>query len=92
MKPELADYPSIMSASVRQYLFGAIFFAVGVYQAYIRDYLEFSLYAVAGLAFAVNALTLEPKLSAFKRPLVITAWILIAAASVLFLYLLQFKL
>jgi hypothetical protein len=80
-----------MNAKTRQYLFGVIFIAVAIYQATVRDYLEFTLYAVAGMAFVVNALTLEPKLITYKKTLVILTWILIAGAAVIFLYLLQFK-
>lgn len=80
-----------MNARTRQYLFGAIFIAVAIYQASSDDFLEFSLYTVAGMAFIVNALTLEPKLISVKKPLVVLTWVLILAAAVLFLYLLQFK-
>ena len=80
-----------MNATRRQYLFGLIFFAVGLYQGYIGDYLELSLFAVAGLAFAVNALTFEPRLQNYKKPLVILSWVLIGTTGILFLYLLQFK-
>jgi hypothetical protein len=80
-----------MNSTQRQYLFGLIFFCAGLYQAYIHDYLEFSLFAVAGLTFVVNALTFEPKLLHYKKPLVIISWILIFATGILFLYLLQFK-
>ncbi|MCI0751723.1 MAG: hypothetical protein L0Y35_07785 [Flammeovirgaceae bacterium] len=80
-----------MNSITRQYLFGLLFITFGIYQLYIKDYLEFSLYTVAGLAFAVNGLTLEPRLAAYKKPLVIISWLLIIAAALLFLYLLQFK-
>jgi hypothetical protein len=80
-----------MNSQVRQYLFGAIFVGVGIYQLVIKDYLEFALYAVAGLAFIVNALTFEPRLIAYKKPLVIVSWIFIITTGILFLYLLQFK-
>ncbi len=80
-----------MNTRTRQYFFGAIFFAVGIYQLVIKDYLEFSLYTTAGLAFIVNTLTLEPKLAQYKKPLVILSWLLIFATGILFLYLLQFK-
>lgn len=80
-----------MNARTRQYLFGVIFLAVGIYQLTIRDYLEFSLYGLAGLAFIVNSLTMEPRLIRYKKPLVIISWILIGATGILFLYLLQFK-
>jgi hypothetical protein len=80
-----------MNSTQRQYLFGALFFCAGLYQAYIHDYIEFSLFAVAGLTFVVNALTFEPKLKPYKKTLVIFSWILIFTTGILFLYLLQFK-
>lgn len=80
-----------MNAQTRQYLFGAIFIAVGIYQFSIGDLLEFSLYGLAGTAFIVNALTMEPRFMTYKRPLVIVSWILIGTTGILFLYLLQFK-
>jgi hypothetical protein len=80
-----------MKSLNRQYLFGSLFIAFGIYQLVIKDYLEFSLYAVAGCAFIVNALTMEPKLYPYKKPLVILSWLLIFASGALFLYLLQFK-
>ncbi len=80
-----------MKALTRQYLFGLIFIGVAIYQLVIKDYLEFGLYATAGLAFVANALTFEPKLFAYKKILVIATWVLIIVTGLLFLYLLQFK-
>lgn len=80
-----------MNARNRQYLFGLIFLGVGIYQLVIQDYLEFSLYALAGTAFIVNCMTMEPRLVKYKKPLVIASWILIGSTGILFLYLLQFK-
>ena len=80
-----------MSANSRQYLFGSIFLAVAIYHIYISDYLEACLYGLAGLAFIVNTLTLEPRLAAQKRFLVIITWVLIVISVILFLYLMQFK-
>lgn len=80
-----------MSPKNRQYLFGLLFLGVGVYQLVVNDLLEFSLYTLAGTSFIVNALTLEPGLFAYKKPLVIVSWILIGATGILFLYMLQFK-
>jgi hypothetical protein len=80
-----------MNSIQRQYLFGLIFIGVGVYQLTIKDYLEFALYSIAGLSFIVNALTLEPKLIAYKKNLVTVSWILIIATGLLFFYLIQFK-
>jgi len=80
-----------MNSIQRQYLFGLIFLGVGVYQLTIKDYLEFSLFFVAGLSFIVNALTLEPKLIAHKKNLITLSWILIITTGLLFFYLIQFK-
>ena len=80
-----------MNSVVRQYLFGLIFICFGIYQLTLKDFLEFSLYTVAGLSFVVNALTLEPKLIAYKKPLVTLSWILIITTGLLFFYLIQFK-
>ena len=80
-----------MNAKTRQYLFGLIFIGIGIYQLAINDILEFSLYGLAGLAFIVNSLTMEPRFIAYKKPLAIFSWMLIGATGILFLYLLQFK-
>lgn len=80
-----------MNSVQRQYLFGLIFMGVAVYQLAVKDYLEFSLYAVAGASFIVNALTLEPKLLTYKKSLVMLSWILIITTGLLLLYLIQFK-
>lgn len=80
-----------MNSYRRQYLFGGLFVAFAIYQAVVGDLLEFSLYGTAGLAFILNATTFEPRLIAYKKPLVITTWILMIATGILFLYLLQFK-
>jgi hypothetical protein len=78
-----------MSSLTRQYLFGTIFFAVGIYHLWIKEYLEASLYCIVGLAFVVNTLTSEPKLYEYKKILVIVSWVLIISTCILFLYLLQ---
>ena len=81
-----------MGSINRQYLFGLIFIIFGGYQLYrTHDYLEASLYIVAGLSFVFNATTSEPRLIAHKKVLVLITWALIIAAGILFLYLLQFK-
>lgn len=80
-----------MNSYRRQYLFGALFLAFAIYQASVGDMLEFSLYGIAGLAFVSNAATFEPRFFPYKKPLVVTTWLLIAATGILFLYLLQFK-
>ena len=80
-----------MNARTRQSLFGVIFLAFGIYQLVQRDRLEASLYMIAGAAFIFNTLAVEPRLSAYKRLLVIVTWVLIVGTGILFLYLLQFK-
>jgi len=82
-----------MGAINRQYLFGLIFIIFGGYQIFNNhDYLESSVYMLAGLSFAFNAATSEPKLIAYKKVLVMITWALIIATGIMFLYLLQFKL
>ena len=74
-----------------QYLFAGIFIAIGIYQLVAEDYLEFGLYTLAGTTFIVNALSLDPRLRTYKKPLAIASWMLIIATGLVFLYLLQFK-
>jgi hypothetical protein len=80
-----------MDATIRRYLFGVIFFGLGLYQLNIQDYVEASLYLVAGLAFIVNSLASEPRLAAHRKWLVIAAWALIIASAIIFLYVVQYK-
>lgn len=80
-----------MNARTRQYLFGAIFLAVGLFQVYRHDYLEASLYLLAGLAFGFNTLTSEPRLARHKKLLVVVTWVLMIATGLVFLWVLQFK-
>lgn len=80
-----------MRSSTRQYIFAIIFISVGIYQAVKGDMVEFWFYVMAGAAFTLNALSLEQRLAAYRKGLVIATWVLIAATAVFFLYLLQFK-
>jgi len=80
-----------MNARQRQYLFGAIFLAFGIYQLVLKDWLEATLYMVAGAAFIFNTIASEPTLANYKRILVAITWVLIVTAGILFLYLLQFR-
>lgn len=80
-----------MNPRSRQYLFGLIFIGVGIYYAVRSDYMEVALYSLAGLSFILNALTMEPRVAAYKKPLVVVSWLLIGATGILFLYMLQFK-
>jgi len=80
-----------MNAHVRQYVFGGILLAFAIYQITRMDWVEVSLYGCAGLAFVLNALTLETKLAPFKKPLVVVAWTFIILTALLFFYVIQFK-
>jgi hypothetical protein len=80
-----------MNATLRQYGFALIFFGVGIYQLVNRDALEATLYLLGAAAFVFNTLASATKLAAYKRPLAIITWVLIAAVGILFLYMLQFK-
>ena len=80
-----------MDSRIRQYLFGLVFFGFGLYEFKKNDPLEASVYLLAGLAFVFNNLISEPKLQNQRRLLVIITWVLIIAASIVFLYVLQFK-
>lgn len=80
-----------MKSTKSQYIFGALFFAIGIYQLAIGDLAEFSLYAAGGSAFIVNALSLEPRMARHKKTLAIVSWLLIFVTGALFLYMLQFK-
>ena len=80
-----------MNARQRQYLFGVIFFGFGIYQLVQKDPLEAALYMIAGAAFVFNTLASEQSLINYKKLLVVTTWVLIISAGILFLYMLQFK-
>ena len=80
-----------MNQRTRQYLFGFIFFAVGIYQLSQHDALEASLYMAAGTAFVFNSLAMEPRLIAYKKGLAIITWGLIIGTGILLLWLVQFK-
>jgi hypothetical protein len=78
-----------MNANIRQYLFAAVFIGVGVYNIAVGEYLESSLYIMAGASFALNQMVNEPRLVRHKKQLVIATWTFIILTAVLFLYLLQ---
>lgn len=79
-----------MNATQRQYLFGLIFFGVGIYYITRSSWAESLLYVVAASAFVVNALTLEVRLIQYKKPLAILSWVLIIATGLMLLYMIQF--
>jgi hypothetical protein len=80
-----------MNPRVRQYLFGSIFFAVGIYFIAKQDRLEGSLYCLAGLSFVFNTMVNEPRLVSYKKILAGLAWTLIIVTAILFLWVIQFK-
>ena len=78
-----------MNYLLRQYLFGAVFLAAGLYQVIRTHYLEAAFYGFTGAAFITYALVREPKLAALKLPLLILAWVFILTAGTLFFYVLK---
>jgi hypothetical protein len=78
-----------MNSRVRQYLFGGVFIVLGVYLWMQSNFLYAWTCFLTGVSFAVNALTFEPALEAYRKPLTILAWILIFATGILFLWVLQ---
>ncbi|HTE32618.1 MAG TPA: hypothetical protein VK666_19695 [Chryseolinea sp.] len=80
-----------MNAQFRQYAFALIFLGIGIFQLVKKDSLEATLYLLAGAAFIFNSLASESRFVRYKRPIVITTWVLIISVGILFLYLLQFK-
>jgi hypothetical protein len=80
-----------MNSNTRQYLYGLIFFGVGIYFLTKQHWLDASLFSIAGLAFIANTLASEARLLAYKKELIIVAWVLIILTGLVFLYWLQFK-
>lgn len=80
-----------MNSRIRQYLFGGIFVAIGVYYIVQRSYVEASLYVLAGLSFISNTLINEPALAAYRKVLVIVTWSFIIITAIVFLWVLQSK-
>lgn len=80
-----------MNSRIRQYLFGGIFIAIGVYYLVQPNYLEASLYILAGLSFTANTLTNEPAIASYRKTIVIITWSLIIVTAILFLWVLQSK-
>lgn len=73
-----------MNSYQRPYLFGLIFMAFGLYQLYQKQYIEFTLYGLAGLSFIFNQLASEPKLVEHKKTLAIVTWVFIIATGLTF--------
>jgi drug/metabolite transporter (DMT)-like permease len=80
-----------MDRRIRQYGFAAIFLAVGIYFIVKQDFLEGSLYCLAGLAFLLNTLVNEAALQPYKSILTVITWALIIITALVFLWVIQFK-
>lgn len=78
-----------MNSRLRHYFFGIIFFGLGGYYIYAKNFLEASLYIMAGSSFIINNLTNEPGLAQYKKLLVVLSWVFIIATGILFLWVLQ---
>ncbi len=80
-----------MSDLLRRQGFTLVFIGLAVYQLVRNDLWEATLYFLVGLAFLCNGLALSQKDRRRKKALTTGTWVLIVVASVLFLYMLQFK-
>ena len=72
------------------FIFPVLFIALGIYQMFRVDFLEASLYIIAGLAFIFNALASEEKLVKHKKLLATITWILLGISLLIFFWVLQF--
>lgn len=73
------------------FIFPILFIALGIYQMFRVDFLEASLYLLAGLAFVFNALASEERFAKHKKMLVTTTWILLGISALIFFWVLQFN-
>lgn len=73
------------------YIFPILFIGLGIYQMFRVDFLEASLYILAGLAFVFNALAGEERFAKHKKTLVTTTWILLGISTLIFFWVLQFN-
>jgi hypothetical protein len=74
-----------------QYLFALVFAGVGIFQITKGNWLEATLYLLAGAAFTFNTLATAPGLLKYRKPLVIVTWTLIILTALVFLWVLQFR-
>ncbi len=80
-----------MGDFLRKHGFTILFLCLAAYQLVMSDLWEATLYSLVGLAFLCNGLALSEKYRRQKKALVAATWVLVVVASVLFLYMLQFK-
>jgi hypothetical protein len=73
------------------YLFPIFFIGIGIYQMFRVDFLEASLYILAGSAFVFNALASEERFAEHKKILGTITWILLGISLLLFFWVLQFN-
>ncbi|RAW03308.1 hypothetical protein [Pseudochryseolinea flava] len=73
------------------YIFPILFIAIGIYQMFRVDFLEASLYIIAGLAFVFNAMASEERLAKHKKTLVTITWTLLGISVLIFFWVLQFN-
>ena len=78
-----------MKGSSIQYLVGGLMVAFSLYQIYIADFWEASLYISAGLAFIVMGLLKNEVFPGHKKILNVISWLLILLAVFLFLFLVR---
>lgn len=79
-----------MKAGKIRYLVGAAMLCMAVYQALKPDIWECLLYATAGAAFITMALLTDNVFPGARKLLNVLSWVLIIAAVLIFLFVLQF--
>lgn len=72
-----------------QYLVGALFICLAIYQIYRDELWEFAMYGVAGAAFISIGLIKDNKFERYSKLLNIVSWILILTAGFLLIFLLR---
>ncbi len=76
-----------MKRSYTQYLVGILLLSFSLYQFFQREFVEFSMYLTAGLAFVVMGIIKDKLLPGYGRFLNILSWVLILMAGFLLLFL-----
>ena len=78
-----------MKRASKQYLVGSLLLAFSVYQLWVPDFWEFSLYATTGLAFLVMGMIASKRFPKQNKLLTALSWILILASVFLLLFLVR---
>lgn len=78
-----------MKGSTLQYLVGALMVAFSLYQIYLKEYWEFSLYICAGSAFLLVGLNKDEQYIVSKKFSSILSWVLILATVFIFFFLVR---